>query len=84
MLGLPERIRACLFDLVRVLTDTASVHKKAWNAMFNSYLRQQSERRGEKFVPFDPGADYLNFVDGKKPEDGADIGVTDLAELLSR
>ncbi|HRC62684.1 MAG TPA: hypothetical protein PLX85_05615, partial [Dehalococcoidia bacterium] len=32
MLGLPAGIRACLFDLDGVLTDTASVHAAAWKA----------------------------------------------------
>jgi len=70
VLGLPEQTRACLFDLDGVLTDTASVHKRAWAAMFDAYLRARAERTGEEFVPFDPGADYLKYVDGKKREDG--------------
>jgi len=70
MLGLPDAIRACLFDLDGVLTDTASVHKKAWKAMFDSYLRERSDRTGEPFVEFDPAGDYLTYIDGKKREDG--------------
>jgi beta-phosphoglucomutase family hydrolase len=66
MLGLPDRIRACLFDLDGVLTDTASVHRKAWKAMFDEYLHS----RPEPFVPFDAGADYETYVDGKPREDG--------------
>ena len=70
MLGLPDAVRACLFDLDGVLTDTASVHTKAWKAMFDAYLKDRSERTGEPFVPFDPVADYQSYVDGKKREDG--------------
>jgi beta-phosphoglucomutase family hydrolase len=70
MLGLPDTVRACLFDLDGVLTDTASVHRKAWKAMFDAYLRERSERTGEPFVPFDIAADYLTYIDGKKREDG--------------
>ncbi|MCV7100989.1 beta-phosphoglucomutase family hydrolase [Mycobacterium palustre] len=70
MLGLPEKVRACLFDLDGVLTDTASVHTKAWKAMFDAYLRERATRTGEKFVPFDASADYRLYVDGKKREDG--------------
>jgi len=69
-LGLPEKVRACLFDLDGVLTDTASVHTKAWKAMFDAYLSDRAKRTGEKFVPFDAGADYQEYVDGKKREDG--------------
>ncbi len=70
MLGLPDGIRALLFDLDGVLTDTASVHRKAWKTMFDGYLRDRSERTGEPFVAFDIGADYQAYVDGKKREDG--------------
>jgi beta-phosphoglucomutase family hydrolase len=70
MLGLPDTVRACLFDLDGVLTDTASVHKKAWKTMFDSYLRERAQRTGEPFVEFDIADDYLTYIDGKKREDG--------------
>lgn len=70
MLGLPESVRACLFDLDGVLTDTASVHTTAWTVMFDDYLRERAERSGEPFTPFDPVTDYQQFVDGKRREDG--------------
>lgn len=70
VLGLPERIRATLFDLDGVLTDTASVHKKAWKSMFDDFLKAEAERAGTPFVPFDIDTDYLKYVDGKKREDG--------------
>jgi len=69
-LGLPEKVRACLFDLDGVLTDTASVHTKAWKAMFDAFLSDRAKRMGEEFVPFDAAADYRKYVDGKKREDG--------------
>src|SRR5205807_1010047 len=43
---------------------------KAWKAMFDAYLSQRAESTGEKFVPFDEAADYRQYVDGKKREDG--------------
>lgn len=67
MLGLPDRIRACLFDLDGVLTDTASVHRRAWKAMFDEYL---ADRDGDRFVAFDAGTDYETYVDGKPRDDG--------------
>jgi beta-phosphoglucomutase family hydrolase len=70
VLGLPEKVRACLFDLDGVLTDTASVHTKAWKAMFDAYLAERAKRTGEEFVPFDASSDYRQYVDGKKREDG--------------
>ncbi|WP_046300972.1 beta-phosphoglucomutase family hydrolase [Mycobacterium sp. UM_Kg27] len=70
VLGLPETVRACLFDLDGVLTDTASVHTRAWKTMFDTYLSARAERTGEPFVPFDPEGDYRRFVDGRKRDDG--------------
>jgi beta-phosphoglucomutase family hydrolase len=70
VLGLPEAVHACLFDLDGVLTDTASVHTKAWKIMFDAFLQQRAEKTGEQFVPFDPATDYRQYVDGKKREDG--------------
>jgi beta-phosphoglucomutase family hydrolase len=70
VLGLPTGVRACLFDLDGVLTKTAVVHAAAWKQMFDEYLRQRAERTGEKFAPFDAGADYGKYVDGKPRYDG--------------
>jgi beta-phosphoglucomutase family hydrolase len=70
VLGLPEGIRACLFDLDGVLTRTATVHAAAWKEMFDEYLRRQADETGESFVPFDIHADYERYVDGKKRADG--------------
>jgi beta-phosphoglucomutase family hydrolase len=69
-LGLPSRIRACLFDLDGVLTQTARVHAAAWKEMFDAFLRERAARTGEPFVPFDPVADYTKYVDGKPRYDG--------------
>ena len=70
MLGLPDGIRACLFDLDGVLTRTATVHAAAWKEMFDEYLRRRADETGEPFVPFDIQADYDRYVDGKKRADG--------------
>jgi beta-phosphoglucomutase family hydrolase len=69
-LGLPSQIRACLFDLDGVLTQTARVHAAAWKEMFDAFLRDRAGRTGEKFVPFDPVGDYDTYVDGKPRYDG--------------
>src|SRR3954452_17584663 len=70
MLGLPDAIRGCLFDLDGVLTQTAKVHPAAWKQMFDEYLRGRADREGEPFVPFDAGADYNEYVDGKPRYEG--------------
>jgi beta-phosphoglucomutase family hydrolase len=68
--GLPPRVRACLFDLDGVLTQTASLHAAAWKEMFDSFLRERAARSGSSFVPFDPVTDYGVYVDGKPRYDG--------------
>ncbi len=70
MLGLPDGIRGCLFDLDGVLTETAKVHDAAWAEMFDSFLRERSRSTGAQFVPFDPVGDYDQYVDGKPRVDG--------------
>jgi beta-phosphoglucomutase family hydrolase len=70
VLGLPDRVTACLFDLDGVLTQTAKVHDAAWTEMFNDFLRSWSDRKGEPYVPFDPADDYNSYVDGRPRADG--------------
>ena len=70
MLGLPNAIRACLFDLDGVLTQTAKIHAAAWKEMFDAFLRERAAQTGESFEPFDPVADYDEYVDGKPRYDG--------------
>jgi beta-phosphoglucomutase family hydrolase len=65
VLGLPDDITACLFDLDGVLTQTAKVHQAAWKRTFDEFLRSRDPDAGE-FTQ----ADYNTFVDGKPREDG--------------
>ncbi|MEU1309259.1 beta-phosphoglucomutase family hydrolase [Streptomyces cinnamoneus] len=66
-LGLPDGIRACLFDMDGVLTQTATVHAAAWKETFDAFLRR---RDGAGFRPFDAALDYDEYVDGKPRADG--------------
>ena len=61
MLGLPDGITACLFDLDGVLTKTAVVHERAWKTMFDEFLGDRGT--------FEE-SDYNDYVDGKPREDG--------------
>jgi beta-phosphoglucomutase family hydrolase len=61
--GLPDGIRACLFDLDGVLTQTAAVHRAAWRAVFDPVLAAHDQ------PPF-TDEDYLRYVDGKPRRDG--------------
>jgi trehalose 6-phosphate phosphatase len=64
-----DRIRAFIFDLDGVLTETARQHSKAWKRMFDEYLRGRSKKTNSKFEPF-RDSDYREYVDGKPRCDG--------------
>jgi beta-phosphoglucomutase family hydrolase len=69
MLGLPDGVNTCLFDLDGVLTQTAKVHFAAWKQMFDEYLKGHAERAGEEFREFTQD-DYDKYVDGKPRYEG--------------
>jgi beta-phosphoglucomutase family hydrolase len=64
------RFNAALFDLDGVVTKTAAVHARAWQHLFNDYLRADSIRTGRPFRPFDIEYDYRQYVDGKPRYEG--------------
>src|SRR6202161_483888 len=70
MLGLPDDIQACLFDMDGVLTKTAAVHAAAWKQMFDEFLRARAQASGGEFRAFDEHDDYAEYVAGKPREDG--------------
>src|SRR5580693_10036251 len=70
MLGLPDQVAACLFDMDGVVTQTAVVHAAAWKETFDDFLREHAKATGTQFVPFDSVADYDAYVDGKPRLDG--------------
>jgi beta-phosphoglucomutase family hydrolase len=53
-LGLPDNVRALLFDLDGVLTRTSTVHAAAWKEMFDAYLRDRATTTGAGLPPTDP------------------------------
>ncbi len=63
-------LKAVLFDLDGVLTDTARAHAAAWKQLFDPFLEEHAEETGETFRPFDADEDYLRYVDGKPRHDG--------------
>ncbi|HEX4087383.1 MAG TPA: beta-phosphoglucomutase family hydrolase [Trebonia sp.] len=67
MLGLPDAVTACLFDMDGVVTKTAVVHAAAWKQMFDEFLATQSGQ-----APFDPVKDYDDYVDGKPRIEGTE------------
>ncbi|WP_456600083.1 beta-phosphoglucomutase family hydrolase [Blastococcus sp. SYSU DS0616] len=63
--GLPNGVRACLFDLDGVLTRTATVHMAAWKRTFDDFLRSR-----DPAAPEFTQDDYNRYVDGKPRADG--------------
>jgi len=70
MFGLPDGVKACLFDMDGVVTQTAIVHAAAWKEMFDEFLSAHARSTGTQFVPFDAHAEYDACVDGKPRLDG--------------
>jgi beta-phosphoglucomutase family hydrolase len=73
MLGLPNEVLACVFDLDGVLTATAAVHAAAWGETFNAFLLRRAERTHERFAPFrpfDPSTEYREHLHGRPRVEG--------------
>ncbi|MBF6620428.1 MAG: beta-phosphoglucomutase family hydrolase [Patulibacter sp.] len=76
MASLPATVRAFLFDMDGVLTDTARVHATAWKELFDAELERHAALDavdgdpGDRFRPFDAVRDYHRYVDGKPRADG--------------
>jgi alpha,alpha-trehalase len=67
---LPPAIRAVIFDMDGVITDTATAHAQAWKRLFDEVLRERAGGSGERLEPFDADEDYRRYVDGKPRFDG--------------
>ena len=65
MLGLPPTVRACVFDLDGVLTDSGLLHAWAWGEVLDEFLLRLGEKTGWHFIPFDRDADYHAYFDGR-------------------
>ena len=57
---------AVVFDLDGVVTDTASIHARAWRRLFDSELPAIAPERAEPFTQ----DDYRTYIDGKSREQG--------------
>ena len=67
-LGLPDEVRACLFDLDGALTGSAETHAAAWRESLNGFLSRRFERTGDRFGPYRPFSarrDYYRYLHGK-------------------
>ena len=62
----PISVRAALFDMDCVVTDTATLHAQAWQEIFDASLPQLTHG---SVLPFDASEEYRRFVDGRSRQD---------------
>jgi beta-phosphoglucomutase family hydrolase len=60
-----RRFEALIFDLDGVITQSASIHARAWKQLFDQFLARRASETDGAFVPFDLENDYRRYVDGK-------------------
>lgn len=60
-----EQFDGFVFDLDGVITQTASLHARAWKKLFDEFLAREAAQTGAPLVPFDPDTDYRRHVDGR-------------------
>ena len=70
MLGLPATVRACLFDVEGVLTDSSRLHAWAWGEVFDDFMSRLGGTTTWHLIPFDRVADYREYVEGRPRLDG--------------
>jgi beta-phosphoglucomutase-like phosphatase (HAD superfamily) len=57
-----KQFGAFIFDLDGVITETASLHARAWQQLFDELLSRHSRETGVPFTPFDHFAFYWCLV----------------------
>jgi beta-phosphoglucomutase-like phosphatase (HAD superfamily) len=70
-LGLPTKVRSCVFELDDVLVGSAGLHREAWTHTLNELLATRSETTyGRLSAPFDPRTDYAEHIEGRPRLEG--------------
>ena len=70
MLGLPDGVTACVFDLDSALTTSADMHAASWAETFDPFLLDRSERGHRPYIAFDLHRDYETYLAGRPRLDG--------------
>ncbi|MBS0001018.1 MAG: trehalose-phosphatase [Cyclobacteriaceae bacterium] len=65
-----DKIKAAIFDLDGVITQTAFLHAEAWKEMFDQYNDQRKKKNLEPFDAFSIQKDYPIYIDGIPRYDG--------------
>lgn len=69
-------IDGVIFDLDGVITDTATIHKKAWKLTFDNSLKNLCKKKFSNL-------DYYKYIDGKPRLDGISIYLKSRRLILS-
>jgi alpha,alpha-trehalase len=69
-------IDGVIFDLDGVITDTATIHKKAWKVTFDNSLKNLCKKKFSNL-------DYYKYIDGKPRLDGISIYLKSRRLILS-
>jgi beta-phosphoglucomutase-like phosphatase (HAD superfamily) len=70
VLGLPEAVEACVFELDVVLTTSEQAQMEAWADTFDDFLVERAERGRQELVPFDRRRDYARWIGGRTRLEG--------------
>lgn len=65
-----HKVKAAIFDLDGVITETASLHAKAWKKMFDAYNEKRKEQGKDTYKSFSIEEDYPVHIDGIPRYDG--------------
>lgn len=57
------KLKAVIFDMDGVITDTAKIHFICWKKIFDEFLLKLAKKNKKYFAPFTE-SDYLQYVDG--------------------
>jgi trehalose 6-phosphate phosphatase len=60
-----QEIKAAIFDLDGVITETATLHARAWKQMFDAYNKRRKEDGKNTYTEFSIEEDYPVYLDGK-------------------
>jgi beta-phosphoglucomutase family hydrolase len=66
-----EQFDGLVLDMDGVITETATVHARAWKQAFDEFLARRAAQTRAAMPPFDAVADYRRYVDGKPRIAGA-------------
>lgn len=70
LLGLPDAVTACIFNLDGVLIGSAAAHAEAWAETFDEFLSRRVERTHGRFAPFNPHTDYPAHIHARPRLEG--------------